>query len=142
MPMLLRSSLALVFDRHLNSTRGHQFSTTPIDIPLPISRFCFRLHPLVSRSSRASSRVSENRAEGKKKGERFVLAGKNGRRDERDRDTSEEMLIATLVISLGFSSIREYGGVSMNAGEKERGGKERNRSNARSRCYPLRWKVF
>lgn len=138
MPMLLRSRLALVFDRHLNSTRGHQFSTTPIDIPLPISRFCFRLHRLVSRSSRASSRVSENRAEGKKKGERFVLAGKNGR----DRDTSEEMLIATLVISLGFSSIREYGGVSMNAGEKERGGKETNRSNARSRCYPLRWKVF
>lgn len=138
MPMLLRSSLALVFDRHLNSTRGHQFSTTPIDIPLPISRFCFRLHRLVSRFSRASSRVSENRAEGKKKGERFVLAGKNGR----DRDTSEEMLIATLVISLDFSSIREYGGVSMNAGEKERGGKETNRSNARSRCYPLRWKVF
>lgn len=140
MPMLLRSSLALVFDRHLNSTRGHQFSTTtPIDIPLPISRFCFRLHRLVSRPSRASSRVSENRAEGKKKGERFVLAGKNGRRDER----RYEMLIATLVISLGFSSIREYGGGrSINAGEKERGGKERNRSNARSRCYPLRWKVF
>ena len=94
MLMLLPRPPPPVLDRHLNSTLGHEFSTTPIDVSL------FRFLDRFSRAS-SISRAFEVRRRG-------------------ERDTSEEMLIATLVISLGLSSIREYGGINKRGGEKER----------------------